>query len=323
MKKVHYTLFLLTLICFQQETIAQKKQYKIVYNVLEDKSKDNYEIYSMNMDGSDKKNITNTPGVEWVYHAYKDKVYYISDIDTCHRCYFLYEMDTEGNNKRKVTSLQLEDSWMGLYSNGIPTMVVTGRIGSAIRQQFFRINILDGNYTQLTFDTISYKSDPIFLPAGNDIVCRYRPDKSLRKTVPAELWSMNGNGEILHQLTFFPKSDSTTKWYEYHAGPPQWNPKKMFVSYLSKQKGETQIHAVSFMPYRKEKSWQITSGSLSSGWHSWSSDGKWLAMDKATPDEKSYDIYLMNYKTRQETRLTDSEKYEQAPVIVEVKKNIK
>ncbi len=77
----------LPVLCSAQ--LHAQKQYKIVYNVLEDKAKDNYEIYSMNMDGTDKKNITNTPGVEWVYYAYEDKVYYISDIDTCHRCYFL------------------------------------------------------------------------------------------------------------------------------------------------------------------------------------------------------------------------------------------
>jgi TolB protein len=44
--------------------------------------KDNYEIYSMNMDGTGRKNITSTPGVEWVYYAYKDKVYYVSDKDS-------------------------------------------------------------------------------------------------------------------------------------------------------------------------------------------------------------------------------------------------
>ena len=46
-----------------QNIHAQNQKYKIVYNVLEDREKDNYEVYSMNMDGSDQKNITNSPGV--------------------------------------------------------------------------------------------------------------------------------------------------------------------------------------------------------------------------------------------------------------------
>jgi TolB protein len=294
------------------QSVAQPSGYKIVYNVLEDREKDNYEIYSMNMDGSDKKNITNTPGVEWVYYAWKEKVYYISDIDTCHRCYFLYEMDAAGNNKRKVSNLQLEDSWMGSRKEGTE-MIVLGRSGK-IRAQLYLINLLSGDYTPLFGDTLSTKRDPIFLPGGKEIVLAYRPDKTLRKTVPDELWKISPDGSTKQQLTYFPKEDTSTQWFEYHAGPPQWNNKYRFISYLSKQKGQHQIFAIT--PDGK-KHWQITSGELGSGWHSWSSDGKWLAMDKAGPGEKSYDIYLMNYKTKKTVQLTSDPKFEQAPVIVE------
>lgn len=294
---------------------AQQSKYKIVYNVLEDREKDNYEVYSMNMDGTGKKNITNTPGVEWVYYAWKDKIYYISDIDTCHRCYFLYEMDSEGNNKRRISGLQLEDSWMGSRKNGTE-MIVSGRTGK-LRAQLFLLDLKTGSYQQLTNDTVATMRDPVFMPGGNEIVLAYRPDKKLRKTVPDELWKMDLQMNNKVQLTHFPKEDTSTQWYEYHAGPPQWNAKGKFISYLSKQKGGTQVYAITADGKRQ---WQITSGNLSSGWHSWSSDGKWLAMDKSTNEGKQFDIWLMNYKTRKEVRLTDSEKTEQAPVIVEVMK---
>lgn len=219
---------LYVLFATQQYSVAQK-QYKIVYNVLEDREKDNYDIYSMNMDGSDKKNITNTPGVEWVYYAYKDKVYYISDKDTCHRCYFLYEMDAEGNNKRKLSALQVEDSWMSCYDIATGNyLLVMGRIGKMVRNQLFRVNITDGTYKQLTDDTVSNKRDPLFIPELKAIVMAYRPDKAFRKTVPDELWKFsfdekaygpNPFGKVKAQLTHFPKEDTTTQWFEYHAGP--------------------------------------------------------------------------------------------------------
>jgi TolB protein len=195
-------------------------------------------------------------------------------------------------------------------------MIVLGRIGK-LRAQLFLINMKDGTYKQITNDTVSTKRDPFFLPGGKEIVLAYRPDRSLRQTVPDELWKINLDMSNKIQLTHFPKGDTITKWFEYHAGPPQWNSKYKFISYLSKQKGQNQIYAIS--PNGK-KQWQITSGKMSSGWHSWSSDGKWLVMDKATPDEKSYDIYLMNYKTKKTVQLTSDAKYEQAPVIVEVKR---
>ena len=322
------TLFIV-LFAIQQTSIAQNNKYKIVYNVLEDKEKDNYELYSMNMDGSDKKNITNTPGVEWVYYAYKNKVYYISDIDTCHRCYFLYEMDAEGNGKRKICDLQLEDSWMGSRKKGTE-MVVLGK--TKARPQLFVVNIKTGNYQQITDDTVSYKADPIFLPGGSSIVLRYRTDRKLRQTEPAELWFIEyykpTNGflpanTLKYRITNFPKSDTTTQWFEYHAGPPQYNLKYKFITYLSKQNNQTQIYAVQpdlKKGFQSVQVTQITSGNLSSGWHSWSSDGKWLAMDKTNKEEKGYDIYLMNYKTKKTIQLTSDEKYEQAPVIVEVRK---
>jgi TolB protein len=322
-----HTAMLLMVVMFNSSLFAQKTEYKIVYNVLEDKAKDNYEIYSMNMDGSGQKNISNTHGVEWVYTSYKDKVYYVSDIDTCHRCYFLYEMDAEGNGKRKLSNLQVEDSWMSRTDNAKGEhLFVMGRIGKTVRNQLFLVNIKDGSFTQITNDTISTKRDPLYIPGSGEIIMAYRPDKALRKTVPDELWKFDYEskesfglpfGTIKRQLTYFPKEDTTTQWFEYHAGPPQWNSKYKFISYLSRQKGQHQIYAIT--PNGK-KQWQITTGEMGSGWHSWSSDGKWLAMDKATSDEKNYDIYLMNYKKKKTIQLTNGEKFEQAPVIVEIKK---
>jgi TolB protein len=319
----------LLLLFLPVSALAQKQSYKIAYNVFEDTARDNYDIYIMNMDGSGKKNITNTPGVEWVYYAYEDRIFFISDRDTCHRCYFLYEMDADGNHVKKLSNLQLEDSWMGSRKNGTE-LIVTGRT-SKMRQQLFIVNVRTGSFKQITNDTISYKNDPIFLPGGDAIVLRYRPDKSLRHSVPAELWYLNfynlpGDtipaNNFKYQITRFPKSDTSTKWFEYHYGPPQYNSKYGLMSYMSKQNNQTQIYIMEpdlKKGFQSVITTQLTAGDLSSGWHSWSPDGEWLAMDKSTHEGKHFDIYLMNYKTKKTTRLTDSIKTEQAPVFVKTK----
>jgi TolB protein len=270
----------------------------------------------MNADGSGQKNITNTPGVEWVYYTYKDRVFFISDKDSCHRCYFLYEMDAEGKNWKKLSDLQLEDSWMGSRRDG-KEMIVLGRIGNQTRHQLFLVNLENGHYRQLTNDTISSKADPVFLPGGEEFVFRYRPDRKLRQTVPAELWIRNIDGTNMRQLTHYPKDDTTAKWFHYHAGPPQWNPRYEFISYLSRQRGRNQVFAITA---DGKKRWPITSGDMNSGWHSWSPDGEWLVMDRAGADEKGYDIYLMEYKTGKIMQLTRGIKFEQGPVFVEIRK---
>lgn len=93
---------------------AQTEKYKIAFNTLENSKADDYEVYSMKSDGTGQKNITNDKDVAWTYYAWKDRLFFVSDRGACRRCYFLYESDADGNNVKKVTNLQLEDSWLGV-----------------------------------------------------------------------------------------------------------------------------------------------------------------------------------------------------------------
>ena len=40
-------------------------EYGIAFNVLVDEANDNYDIFTMSLDGSERKNITNHPDVAW------------------------------------------------------------------------------------------------------------------------------------------------------------------------------------------------------------------------------------------------------------------
>jgi TolB protein len=289
--------------------------YKIAYNVWEDTATDNYEIYVMDMDGSNRKNISNHPGLEWVYYAYKDKIFFISDRDTCARCYFLYEMDADGNNVRKISDLQLEDSWMSSRKDGAE-LVVTGRIGKDILGQIFILNTKDGSYKQITNDTVARYNDPLFLPDERQIVLRYKSDKRNRD-MKTELFLMNDDGTGLKQLTTYPASDSTAPWFAYHAGPPRWNTKEQFITYQSLQDSGYHLFKVTMDGKGQDR---LTKNEMNEGWHDWSPDGKWLAIERFDREQKIFDIYLMNWESKEIIRLTDSWKFEQAPVFVEVKK---
>jgi TolB protein len=85
-----------------------KDSLLIAYNVLIEDSTDNYEIFVMDTDGKNQRNISNNQGVDWVYYAWKDKIYFISDRDTSYRNYFLYVMDSNGENIKKISSFRLE-----------------------------------------------------------------------------------------------------------------------------------------------------------------------------------------------------------------------
>lgn len=289
---------------------------KIVYNVLENSDKDDYELYAMNFDGSGQANITRHPDVAWTYYTWKDRLFFISDRDTCRRCYFLYESDAEGNRPRKVSNLRLEDSWMSSRNNG-REMIVSGRIGKEIRYQFFIVDIKTGAFRQITTDTTAAYADPCFSPDGKQIVYRYKKNRRDRNE-KAELWLMNTDGTATpRQLTHYPPDDTTAQWHSYHAGPPKWNARAGFITYQSLQQGKYSLYAVT--PDGK-RNFKLADFPLEAGWHDWSPDGEWLVTEMFDSAQKQFDIWLWNRRTKALKQLTSSEKFEQAPVFVEGRK---
>ncbi len=288
--------------------------YYIAYNIREkDTTIENYEIVTMQLDGSGKKNITNNPDVAWAFYAYKDKLYFISDRDTCYRCYFLYETNVNGEAIKKVTELQLEDSWMSSRKDG-GELIVAGRIGTEIRHQLFMLDLNSGNYKQITNDTAARYGDPCFSPDGKQIVYSYKKNKRDRST-HEELFLMNEDGSGIKQLTTYPEDNPSAKNYGYRAGAARWHPTENFISYVSMQYGRHSIYAVT--PDGK-KQWKLIENEDSEGWHDWSSDGKWLVYNNSDRDETQFHITLMNWKSKERKQLTDTTyTAQQAPVFIE------
>lgn len=225
-------------------TDIQASAYSIAYNIaVKDSSgKSNYEVFAMNTDGTESKNISNNKDVAWTYRAYKNILYFISDRDTYNRCFFLYETNRNGDNLNKVSELQLEDSWMDTRNNGTE-MIVTGRLGKGIRYQLFMINTINGTFKQLTNDTAAYYRDPAFSPDGKQIAFVYRRNKR-DKSQNDEIFTMNADGSEMRQLTNYPKDNISYKSNGYKAGATHWHPTDHFISYISMQNGRHNIFAV-------------------------------------------------------------------------------
>lgn len=289
---------------------GEKPALKIAYNVLFDEEKDNYEIFAMNLDGSGKKNISNSPGVDWVYYAHEDKLYFISDRDTTHRMYFLYEMDAEGNNIRKICPFRLEDSWLGSRKNGTE-FVVSGR-KDGLRYTLYIINARGDVLRQLTDDTTQYFNDPMFTPDGKQIVYRYK-ERRRDTTLTDELWVMNDDGTNRRQLTHYPVSDTTARWHDYHAGPPRWQPRANRISFPAKRNGRYSLFTIKpdGTDFR-----QLTSDGHNQLWHDWSPDGSLLVYDGWETGSRSYRIFLADADGGKPRQLTGEFRVEQAPVFV-------
>ena len=287
------------------------RPYEIAFNVLLNDSTDNYEVFVMNLEGGDKKNITQWPGVEWTYYSYLDKVYFISDKDTCRRCYFLYETNSKGENKKKLSDLQLADSWMSSRKQGSEFVVKPhSKIDSA-----FYIMDKKGNRVQRIVTGLPNFSDPMFVHDGSQIVFRGGTKKSKRAPgYQEELYLINEDGTGLQQLTHYPVQDTTAPWWGYKAGPPKPHPTEEFISYQSYQNGKYSLYAVSL---DGSKQWKLTDNQQEEGWHDWSPDGAWLAVELFDHEQTQFHIGLMNWKTKEMKILTDNTyKYQQAPNFV-------
>ncbi|MBL7833587.1 MAG: PD40 domain-containing protein [Cyclobacteriaceae bacterium] len=294
-------------------------QLKIVYNYLHDTLGGEYEIYTMNMDGSEQKNISNSLySNDWVYHTYKDRIFFISDRDTTKKTYFVYEMNSQGQNVRKVSDLRVHNAWMSSRNNG-RELVVSGRIDGAAYMQLFLINTETGAYTQLTHDTSAMYSDPLFSPDGQQLFFRYRAHKRNATTEKAEIWKLDLRDSTMEQLTHFPESDTNHVWYSYHAGPPKWHGGELgtFISYQSIRDKHYSLFRISPEGGKSVKIFEDQK--LFTGWHDWSPDGKWLVLDMYDNLQTEFDIYLVNWQTSEVKRLTYNLDLEQAPCFVQEK----
>lgn len=303
----------IALLTFCLSAAAQNASWKIAFNVLQDRKTDDYEVYTMDVDGKGFKNVTNHKDVAWTYYSIPGKLLFVSDRAACRRCYFLYESDTDGGNVRKVTNLQLEDSWMGSRNNG-KELIVAGRIDTRVRYQLFLVDRESGQYRQLTNETESAFRDPVFSPDGKRIAYVYKK-KRLDRTEIEELYIMNADGTAKRKLTAYPSADPLAKDPGYKVGPPHWNAKYNFITYQSNQAGKQSIYAVT--PDGR-KQWKLTDSKIDEGWHDWSPDGEWLAFDSRDDASGRYDIMLMNYKSKEVKKLTGDSglKYHQSPVFV-------
>lgn len=310
---------ILTIVSCKSPKNQEKYELKIVYNYLHDTLGGEYEIYIMNLDGSEKKNITNSLySNDWVYHTYKDRIFFISDRDTTAKTYFVYEMDPKGENIHKVSDLRVHSSWISSRSQG-KELVVSGRIDDKIYQQLFLINTETGAYKQLTHDTAAMYTDPLFSPDGQQLFFRYRTHKRDFKNEKAEIWKLDMRDSTVKQLTHYPATDTAHVWYSYHAGPPKWHGGKLgtFLSYQSIRDRRYCIFKIN--PEGGESSKIFDDPKLFAGWHDWSPDGEWLVLDMYDNLQTEFDIYLINWETKQTRRLTYNLDLEQAPCFVQVK----
>ena len=159
-------------------------KYRFVWSTPIDTAFRNYEIYSMNMDGSDKLNLTSNSSFDWAYSTYDDKIYFVSDRNAAPREYYLYEMDGMGNGVRRIYDKPLPDSFVSTI-DGNHFLVAKGE---KLDREIILIDREGKELKQLT--TNNYvDTDPAYSPDGKWIA--FRSSRGEDPTSKEEIWIMN------------------------------------------------------------------------------------------------------------------------------------
>lgn len=224
-------------------------------------------------------------------------------------------MDPEGKNVRKVSDIQLKDSWFNSRNEGSEFIVNPHK---SVDSLFYIID-LNGKIINKVKTGLAYFNDPCFSPNGDQIVFRGANKKFKKDTgFIDELYILNVDGSGLKKLTNYPANDTTAEWFNYKAGPPKWNKKNNFITYQSKQNNSYSLFAIN---PDGGKQWKLTDNKQEEGWHSWSENGEWLAIELFDTEQTQFNIGLFNWYTKELKILTDSTyRYQQAPVFVEIVK---
>lgn len=266
----------------------------------------------MDLDGGDSINISQSPGVDWVYEAYEDKLYILSDRDTCHRCLFLYETDSKGSYWKKISHHQLADSWIGVRNNGTEWIVKR----EDDMDKAFQIIDASGHIKRSVGYNLPYGNDCAFSPDGQWI--SFRGGLTESKKVEGhndELYLIRANGTEQRKLTSFPQSDTISPWWAYRAAPPRWRSDSL-ISYTSVRNGVSKLYTIN--PWTDEKA-SIFTGKIQPTWHDISRDGRYVVFDGTLDfkaDKGHHYIFLIDREKRNTHKLSQGKVTHQAPVFV-------
>lgn len=288
-------------------TINIGAQEKIAYNVLEDATTQDYEIYVMDTDGTNTKNITNSKSVDWVYESFGGKIYFLSDRDECFRCFHLYEMDARGDNLKKITNFMLADSWLGIRNNGNELIVKP----KDIKEPMFYIIDSNGEIKEKIVINLAYANDPAFSPDGYSIVFRGGTKKSPQEIGFTDaLYVMNLKSLEMKKITSHANEGEGKQWAGYLAAAPRWRSDGK-ISYASKKGSNYNIYTIN--PDGSGKT-SVTSKDTNQVFHHWNKKGE-LVFEASMDNHSGYDLYKRNWEG-QIIQLTSDSQEQYAPVFV-------
>ncbi len=151
------------------------------------------EIFTMNSDGTNQTNITNSAAIDTDPNYSPDglKMAFSTNRDGN---YEIYRMDADGANPVRLTNNSASETEPYYSPDGASIVFISNRDGN---NEIYKMNADGTNQVRLTNDTL-YQNVPAFSPDGQKIIFVAGPSAA---SAPNQLWVMNADGTNQQQFT--------------------------------------------------------------------------------------------------------------------------
>jgi Tol biopolymer transport system component len=246
----------------------------------------NYEIYSMNPDGSGQTRLTNNAALDW-NPAWSPDGTKIAFMSTRTGAGDIYKMNADGTNVVRLTTTTAPEGAPSWSPNGTKIAFDSQRDGDA---EIYEMNADGTSQTRITTRP-GPDVDPAWSPDGTRIA--FNSDRLA--TGNQDVYVMNADGTNVSRVTSGPTIDDL----------PNWSPDGTKIAFRSNRdspEGNTEVYVINPDGSGETK---ISNSTSSDDSPAWSPDGNQIAFNSQR-DGGNAQIYAMNADGTNPTRLTSN-----------------
>ncbi len=274
----------------------------------------NPEIYVMDVDGKNQRNLTNHPDRDWdpSWSPHGKRIAFISDRDGHFLAdmpdipsYEIYVMDADGANPQNLTNNPHDDRGP-VWSPDGKRIVFTSR-REKNQDGHFNLEIYvmdaDGRNQQNLTNHLGDDRFPSWSPDGKRIVFSSRRDGHFRGNfgITYEIYVMDVGGGNQQRLT-------ENRQYDWH---PSWSPDGKRIAFSSDRKGDFENFEIYVMDVDGGNQQRLTENRVYDWRPAWSPDAKRITF--ASERDGNYEIYVMDADGNNQRNLTNNPNYDALP----------